>query len=331
MDSANNLVARAQAFVAGADKPDRSYRLHADEHVPDGIRRIARGQLVDGHEELSGAPQRKLGSAVHETRKRLKRLRTLVRLSRDALGEETYQRENVAFRVTGRRLSASRDAHVLLETLDALRERFGDELPERVTATLRARLQVERDHAQAALRGDGSATTTVLGALTDAVARTPAWTFEDADFGALSPGLRRIYARGRKRLRAARKDPSPENLHEWRKRVKDLRYALQVVREAHPDRLGKLAKRAKALGDALGDAHDLHVLRDYAEAHPQCFDDETSRRALLAVVDRRSAALCDKALRRGRKLYERSPKAFVRKVARGWRKRAASRPEPQAG
>jgi CHAD domain-containing protein len=332
MDPASRLVARARAVVGGDDDtPDRSYRLHADEHVPDGIRRIARGQLVEGHDELAGASERKLASAVHETRKRLKRLRTLVRLSRDALGEDTYERENAAFRATGRRLSASRDAHVLLETLDGLHERFADELPERVTATLRARLQEERDHAQAALGGDDSQATAVLGSLTDAVARTPAWTFDDADFGALSPGLRRIYVRGRKRRRAARKDPSPENLHEWRKRVKDLRHALQVVREAQPDRLGKLAKRAKALGDTLGDAHDLHVLRQYAEAHPQCFDDETSRQALLAVVDRRSAALCDKALRRGRKLYKRSPKAFVRRVERGWRKRAASRPEPRAG
>jgi hypothetical protein len=44
------------------------------EFVPDGIRRIARGQLDDAVEELEGASDEELGQAVHEMRKRLKRL-----------------------------------------------------------------------------------------------------------------------------------------------------------------------------------------------------------------------------------------------------------------
>jgi CHAD domain-containing protein len=338
MDSATKLVARARAVVAGGDAADdgardRSYRLHVGEHVPDGIRRIARGQLVDGHEELAGAPGRKLGEAVHETRKRLKRLRALVRLSRDAIGDDAYERENTAFRMAGRRLSGARDAQVLLETLDAVRERFADELPERATADLRAHLRDEHERAQEQLREHETDTTAVLGTLTDAVARTPAWTFgDDADFAALSPGLRRIYARGRKRMRAARHDPSPENLHEWRKRVKDLWHATQIVREARPKQLKRLSKRAHALADVLGDGHDLHVLREYVCVHPQCFASETDRQALLAVVDRRATALCQKALKRGRALYDDSPKRFARKLERGWRKRAAGeRPKPVAG
>ena len=242
MDSASKLVARAgaraRAVVAASEAPDagapdRSYRLHVREHVPDGIRRIARGQLVDGHAQLADASGRDLGEAVHETRKRLKRLRALVRLSRDAIGDEAYERENTAFRMAGRRLSGARDAQVLLETLDAIGERFADELPERVTADLRAHLRDEHERAQTQLRENDSDTTAVLQTLTDAVARTPAWTFEDDDdFAALAPGLRRVYARGRKRMRAARRDPGPENLHEWRKRVKDLWHATQVVRRS---------------------------------------------------------------------------------------------------
>jgi CHAD domain-containing protein len=317
-------------MVASDETSDRKPRLHTGEHVPDGIRRIARGQLLDGHEELSRAPDRKLAEAVHETRKRFKRLRALMRLSRDAIGDETYERENIAFRTAGRRLSAARDAQVLLETVDGLRERFADELPERVTATLRERVAGERRAAEDELRSDDADTTAVLASLTEAVARTPAWTFADDDFGALSPGLRRIYGRGRKRMRTARKDPSPENLHEWRKRVKDLRYATQIVREARPKQLRRVSKRAKALGDVLGDLHDLHVLREYVELHLQHFDGETDRQALLAVIDRRCNALRDDAFRRGRRLYDRSPKAFARKVERGWRKRAG-RAQPLAG
>jgi hypothetical protein len=167
--------------------------------------------------------------------------------------------------------------------------------------------------------------------LDEAILRTPAWTFEEDGFEALAPGLQRIYRRGRKRMRAARKDPSPVNLHEWRKRVKDLWHATQIVRPAEPDGLRQLSRRAHKLADLLGDAHDLHVLRDFAERHPECFDDEAARTALVAVIDRRGAVLRDKALKRGKRLYARSPKRFVARIAHAWQDRAADTRPPVAG
>jgi hypothetical protein len=44
--------------------------------------------------------------------------------------------------------------------------------------------------------------------------------------------LRRIYRRGRKAMQHAQADPTNENLHEWRKRVKDLWHAEQILRPA---------------------------------------------------------------------------------------------------
>jgi CHAD domain-containing protein len=331
MADLRQTIADALPGFSGDTGPDRGYRLRSHEYVPDGIRRIARGQLELAHGELAGASKRKLHEAVHETRKRLKRLRACVRLSRDAIGDEAYRHENTAFRAAARELAAGRDAKVLLETLDALRERFANELPERATARLRERLD-EQQSASAPARGrDDEGVDAVLAKIELARARTPAWTFDDDGFEALSPGLRRIYRRGRKRMRAAVKDPSPENLHEWRKRVKDLWHATQIVREAQPKRLKRVSRRAHKLADLLGDGHDLSMLRAYAETHPQCFEDEASKDALLAVIDRRYGALRDKALRRGRKLYEPSPKRFVKRIERGWRKRASARPRPLAG
>ncbi len=317
------------AFARPDDQPDRRYRLRAEEPVPDGIRRIAGGQLAGAREKLSEASRRELPGAVHDTRKRIKRLRAAVRLSRDALGDPTYERENAALRRTARRLSAGRDARVLVDTLDDLGERFPEELPARATATLRARLDHERAAAELSL--GGGEVDDVLAALGDARGRAPAWTFADGGFDAISPGLRRIYRRGRKRMRIAQRDPSPENLHEWRKRVKDLWHATQIVREAQPKRLKRVSKRAHKLADHLGDGHDLAMLHAYAEAHPRAFEDAGARAALLAVIDRRADALRDKALKRGAKLYEPSPKRFVKRIERGWRKRAARRPRPLAG
>src|SRR5215217_6762063 len=104
------------------DNP-RQFRLREGERVPSGIRRIARGQLEPSIERLEGRTDEQLGTAVHETRKSLKRLRATVRLARDELGDEVYRRENSAFRDAGRRLAGARDSGVLLEALDGLSER----------------------------------------------------------------------------------------------------------------------------------------------------------------------------------------------------------------
>src|SRR5215213_9514882 len=95
-----------------SDQEQRRFRLGDGERVPDGVRRIARGQLDMSIERLDGDTDEDLGTAVHETRKSLKRLRAIVRVARDELGEEAYRRENVAFRDAGRRLGGARDSQV---------------------------------------------------------------------------------------------------------------------------------------------------------------------------------------------------------------------------
>jgi CHAD domain-containing protein len=315
---------------AGRRADARAYRLGQAEFVPDGLRRIARGQLDAGIEELAGQPNSRLDEAVHETRKRLKRLRAALRLERSAIGAETYRRENAAFRELGRRLSAPRDAMVLIETLDELSERFGDELPPDAAGPLRARFEQTHKRALTSLRRDEAAIEAVRGELEQARERSAAWTFDAEGVEALRPGLERIYRRGRRSMRAAADEPSDERLHEWRKRSKELWHALQILRPAAPKRMKKLANRAHRLSDLLGDDHDLAVLRAQVERAGGSFEREASCTALVAVIDRRRLALQSDAFRLGAKIYEAAPKSFGRSVERGWLKRAATHPQPLA-
>jgi hypothetical protein len=307
-------------------EPDRAYRLRGDEPLPDGLRRIVRGQLLDAQQALASPPA---GDAVHAVRKRMKRLRSVLRLGRAGIDDDTRTRENAAYRDAGRELAAGRDAQVRLETLDRLTRRAGAGLPERITAPLRLRLHHEREAATSGQTGAALAATGT--ALEHALGRTHDWTFAGEDVATLRPGLQRIYRRGRRGMRAVQRDPSPEHLHAWRKRVKDLWHAAELMREAKPKALKKTARRAHTLAGLLGDAHDLHVLREYVEAHPDCFEDGAAQRVLIGVIDRRERKLCAKALKRGRKLYRRSPKRFARAIENGWRKRHAASPPGAPG
>jgi CHAD domain-containing protein len=230
----------------------------------------------------------------------------------------------------GKKLSAPRDAMVLIETLDELTERFRDEMPPDTTGPLRARFEQMHKRALTRLGRDEATIDAVRGELEEGRERSAAWTFDAEGFEALRPGLERIYRRGRRSMRAAAEEPTTERLHEWRKRSKDLWHAVQILRPAAPKRMKSLAKRAHRLSDLLGDDHDLAVLREQVERADGSFEREASRTALLAVIDRRRLSLQRDAFKLGAKIYKARPKSLGRSVERGWRKRAATHPQPVA-
>jgi CHAD domain-containing protein len=332
-ETGRTLVGAAAADkTAGADPPlapappgssERSFRLRAGEAVADGIRRVACWQLADAAEALRDAEGEALGPAVHAARKRIKRVRAALRLSRGAIDERVFARENEELRAIAARLSAARDARVLTETLADLEGRFAADLPADATAELRARLHGEHERALAALRL-GDAVRETADALAQMRGRTAGWAFAGDGFAALEPALRGILHRGRKRMRAAREEPSAENLHDWRKRVKDLWHVAELLHAARPKRLARLARRTHELADLLGDHHDLSVLREYVVAHPELFEHAASRDALLAVIDRRRDSLQDGALELGDVVPRRAPKRFIAAIERGWRKHVES-------
>jgi CHAD domain-containing protein len=294
-------------------KRKRRYRLEAHETPKQGIARVARGELdltiglLEAAPSGAGSPE-----AVHEARKALKRLRTLLRISRPALDERRYQRESVVFRDAGRELSETRDAQVLLETLDSLLERFGAELPEGTWARLRKELAAGAERAQ----GNGpSGFDGVLDVLSDARMRVSSWPLPSENGRAsLAQGFEGIYRHGRHALRRARDEPTPEHLHELRKRAKDLWHSSELLEPLCPKRMQPLSKRAHRLSDLLGDDHDLSILLEYADSHSELLD-ESERGLLQSAVELRRQSLREQALRCAASLYRRKPKRMLRRLA----------------
>jgi CHAD domain-containing protein len=293
------------------EQGQRRFRLRDRERVPEGVRRIARGQLDMSIERLEGDTDEGLGTAVHETRKSLKRLRATVRLARDELGDEAYRRQNVAFRDAGRRLGGARDSQVLLETLDALTDRHSGEAPRRRFQRFKRTLVGQHGAAQRRLHED-AAVAEVLGELRRARARVGDWQLEREGLDALAPGFRRIYRRGRRAYRTARREPSTENLHELRKRAKYLWYAAQIVRSAGPKKMKRIARRAHELSNLIGEEHDLALLAQRANERRDRFPDETAAGELAALVERRRAELQREALELALRLFRKKPRKVVR-------------------
>jgi CHAD domain-containing protein len=291
----------------------RRFRLRNGEPVPDGLVRIACGQLDLAIERLEGNTDEDVGTAVHEARKSFKRLRATVRLARDELGDEVYRRENGAFRDAGRRLAGARDSRVLLETLDAVSERDPDEAQPARFVGFRRTLAGQHAAARRRLQ-DGAAVAQVLSELREARERVLDWPLERESLDSLAPGFIRIYRRGRRAYRRVGREPSSENLHELRRRAKDLWYAAQIVRPASAKQMKRLARDAHDLSNLIGEDHDLAILVERATERRDRFDDEASVAELADLVERRRDELRQEALKVARRLYRKKPRKVVRSL-----------------
>jgi CHAD domain-containing protein len=320
------LSARARRTLAHATEAEAAgdgagaYRLLGEETVADGIRRVAAAQLADAVERLRD-PDRDRGEAVHEARKDLKKARAVLRLVRDRLGDDLYKAENRRLRDAGRELSDLRDAEVKLETLAALGERFGAAAPAAAIDDLAAELRRELDELAGAGddRGDAEAGERATAAIEASRAAVADWPLDGKGWKLVKGGLERSYERGREAFRDTVASPTPANVHEWRKRVKDLWYHLRLIRDAWPDVVGELADAAHELADYLGDHHDLEVLAGDVGAREGIAAGDGERAILLELIERRQDELLEAAVPVGERLYAEPPKEFKRRVRAYWR------------
>ncbi len=299
-----------------------AFHFKEGESVNHGVRRMAREQLRKVLDDVLSHESGDTDEGVHAARKRFKKLRGLLKLARPGLGGKAYRRENATFRDTARPLSEVRDARALAESLDKLADHFKGALPEGPLAAARDGLRRRREAVsrrvlveQAALGETGAAVKAARPRLKD----WPAVRRSD-----VCQGLKQSYCRAYEARVAAHNDPSDENLHEWRKRVKDLCYQLDVLTPVRPQVLGPLADLAHALADHLGDDHDLVVLSGVL---PEVVGAGCAA-AFLPVIGQRRQELREEAYRVGERVFHEPPGEFMRRVCAYWK---AWRAEVKAG
>ena len=292
-----------------------SFRFEHDESPEDGFRRIAReqvGKAIDTIESDDAGEH----AAVHEVRKRCKKVRGLARLVRP--GFPGYDDANAWFRETARELSDLRDATTLLETLDALTERLDGVLAPDAFDDVRRTL-FERRESVVAEQGLEDRLDHARERLREGSDRIGDWRLDETAVDAVADGLAKTYGRARAAMDAAYDDPEPDRFHEWRKRVKYHRYHARLLRRLWPPVLEPWRDETKHLSDLLGDEHDLTVLRRTLAAEPERFEDAEHVPVLRSLAAMRRQELRDAARPLGRRLFAEKPKHHARRHERLWR------------
>lgn len=295
-----------------------SYRFNITEPVPDNVRRIASEEIRSAVAHLRNPDPARREKGIHEARKSIKRLRALLRLVRPELGR-WFRQENAALRDIGRSLSELRDSSIVLETFDSLSGEASD----------RKKLHLVRQGLQQQKKAKEETIDTrktlrqAAEALSEVAERVSQWTLHSDGFEAVAEGLRGEYRGGRKAMPKALKKNDSLLFHEWRKRAKCQLFHMRLLKNVLPDSLRNQEQSLHHLETALGDDHNLLILRQHLDAHPSAFGGKKVVQQSLHLVSEREHKLRTEAEALGQQVYAHKPNAFVDLLRAEWEKAAS--------
>jgi CHAD domain-containing protein len=292
-----------------------SYRLKSGEPVCEAVKRIAAEQIGAAAAAL-GQGRGDRDEAVHEARKRIKKVRALLRLVRPQLGR-AYRPENRVLRDAGRKLSEYRDAASVIESFDQLRAKYKDELSEiRFDSVRRGLLESKRKLESS--RDWVVAIQQIADTLDASAGRAHGWMLKTGGFCAISQGLHATYREARQRMADAARHGGPQYCHDWRKRLKDNWYQIRLLENLWVDWALGYEKSLKDLETWLGEHHNLQVLRETILKQPGNFGQETDVDLCLKLVCKDQKELRKNALSLGERVYEEPPQRFRDRVKHLW-------------
>lgn len=307
---------------------DTSLQLGASEPLGTGVKRVTMDQL---ERAASGFfdPEVGLGMAVHESRKSVKRVRSLIRLVRGELPDNIFEFEDRSLRDTARLVADVREAQGVLDAATSIQTLYGELLAEGTFSDLIQRLSRRRDLKELNAVEDPNLIGRVVRGLERAHGRYSSWpTDPDArevyglgirdSFEAVGPGLNATYGSGRQSMVKAYRGSGAEDFHEWRKRVKDMRHQMEFLAPLWPEVVVGTAMTLERLGNILGEDHDLAELLSLLRDRPDLCPNPRERSLFRALAQQRRSELQIAAEILGRRVYAESPDSLTGRFGEYW-------------
>lgn len=201
--------------------------------------------------------------ATHQTRKLLKRFRSMAKLLRFCGNEMLYRNINTKFRDWGRNFSSLRDVHVraLLLSEFSVDETSGNHaeiLSRLINVNCRQLEETERDFLtqrkifQKVLREINRNDVIKL-------------FFEEIrpNFACMQQGMEKSYNDSYQAFISAKEGDKPGLYHEWRKRSKDVQYQFELLIDEPMSEKSDPLQKIVGICDLLGREHDLFMLMEW--------------------------------------------------------------------
>jgi len=291
-----------------------AFRLKPDRSVSSEIRRIVLRQLETAISELKTVGDPESDEAIHDARRRVKKIRSVIRLVRPVL-EQSSAAVDKDLRDISHLLAPVADGQGVIATLDQIDRRYHGLLPKQVVASIRAGL-VDRG-----ARADRQAWTeqvleTAAAALRAERRHVKEWRLRADGFRAIAPGLEQSVRRARNAMMKAWARPTAAHYHAWRRHVKDHWFHLRLLEGPCANRLAPDQRRLEALDGMLGEYHNLVLLRHVLATESRVSRAQTIQ--CLRIVSSYQRVLRQHAQSLGARMYAEKPRRFVRRVKQLW-------------
>jgi inorganic pyrophosphatase len=298
-----------------------SFALKPGARFDKDVVRLVRRQLDKALRDLC-----RLGAtadeAIHNVRKRFKRVRAVLRLVRGELGNRLYREENEALRDAAAAFSEVRNARVLVDAVAKLRQRQGD-IPPAAFDALERFLKARQREIHDRLARNVEAMDELREVTEQGRDRAADWPLPRDGRRAVRRGLNRTYDAGARALGDVKKETTSEHLHECRKQAKYLYHQVQLLERVASPTLISLTEQLHELEQALGDDHDLGMLRvEVAACIAGGLPDVNER--LIALIDDWRKEIQENSLGRAERIY-REDSATLRHHFRDSAKQLASK------
>lgn len=286
--------------------------LRPDTPLDQALAAVARDMLTEARDAISD-PALQTDAVVHDFRKAVKRWRSFLRLVEPHFGDGAANLRKTA-RDTAKKLAGARDLKSTLDAVDDLRE-GAYELNDRSFDTIRTRIAAMQSAAEKSGIGTGDRAQIaqdVSGWLTT----ISLWPFKSMRFDEISASLTSGYRRARASMPENWQEANDEQLHEFRRRVIDHRYQLELLEPLWP-RMAKIwVDEAQRLRDALGQHRDLALLQAMTGPHQPL---ARFRSKLLPAIARRQEAHLSRAAKIAARVFAEKPRAFQSRIEELWR------------
>jgi CHAD domain-containing protein len=301
-------------------RPERIAYAEEDKLGPLGVRASAlhdpidlRARLLEEFEQAVAAAKAAAAtadqgstSAVHESRKALRRARAVLSMVAGALPKSERRAVRAALQNARRSLSTVRDHAVAPGTLGAQTLDDGDrETAKRVldnaAEAIPALAEIKQLLGEAAARAAAQAE-----ALAAALPAEVPWAV-------VAGGIAGVYREARRARRQAK--GSRPRFHTWRRRSKELVYQLDFISAHAGARTLAIRADVAAVTDQLGPAVDLVMLHDFVQTYAQGLPGGDVEQ-LRDELDRQLEARMKDARKGGRDVFRPKPKKFIRRLAK---------------
>lgn len=294
-----------------------AFSLTSREAVADGVRRVVLEQI---DEAVARVGDRSLDPhlVIHRVRRNCKKIRALIRLVRPRLeAADLFERENRWYADSARLLSLLRDRKAMIEAL----ERLASEAPAPDREPFQAVARTLADSTLSAADTSRHLTDNLSlfrARMLEGRSRVVDWPLSGRGFQVIAPGLKTVYGRGRRAMKAAYAGNNAEDFHEWRKFVKHHLYHLRLLRRTWPEIMRPWQSELEKLAEFLGDDHDLWTVAMALESEPNLVGEAVNGRWVHGQVLTKQAALRVEAGILGRRLFAESPASLTRRLGVYW-------------